>query len=246
MGRANRLKMKNVGLLLCGVLFAASSAPAQTAVVTGQVEIAGSAANGKKAEASNTVVWLTPASSQTVFKMAEQRTQPQLVQHNRAFEPHVLVVEVGTVVQFPNKDHFLHNVFSLFDGKRFDLGFYESGSSKTVRFDRAGVSFLFCNIHPEMTAAVVAVPTPYFSISDASGHVALTGVPDGDYVMHVWSEKSLPEQLKQHEKMVTISATQRTLPAVRIVENTTFSFAHKNKYGQDYVPPPTGSYDHPR
>jgi hypothetical protein len=167
------------------------------------------------------------------------------VQHNRAFEPHVLAVQVGTVVQFPNKDHFLHNVFSLFDGKRFDLGFYEAGSSKTVKFDRAGVSFLFCNIHPEMTAAVVAVPTPYFAVSDSTGHVTIANVPDGNYVMHIWSEKTLLEQLKQYDKPITISASQRSLPAIRITENPNFSLAHKNKYGQDYVPPSGGAYDHP-
>jgi hypothetical protein len=157
----------------------------------------------------------------------------------------VLVVQVGTMVQFPNKDNFLHNVFSLFDGKRFDLGFYEAGSSRRVRFDRAGVSLLFCNIHPEMTAAVISVPTPYFGLSDAAGRVTLTGVPDGKYVMHVWSEKSLPDQMKLLERAVTIAGTQRTLPAIQIAENPNFSWAHKNKDGQDYVPPSGGGYDHP-
>jgi len=64
----------------------------------------------------------------------------------------VLVVPVGSVVDFPNHDPFFHNVFSLFDGKRFDLGLYEAGATNSVRFDRLGVSFLFCNIHPEMSA----------------------------------------------------------------------------------------------
>ena len=63
--------------------------------------------------------------------------------------------------------------------------------------------------------------------------------------MHVWSEKALPEQLKQFEKAVTISASQRSLPGIRITENPDFTFAHKNKYGQDYVPPSGGTYDHP-
>ncbi len=241
MGR--EVRFAGIGLLMCGVLSAMASA--QTTTVTGQVEITNSATKNKKADASNVVVWLTPAGATAAASAAEAHAQPQLVQHNRAFEPHVLAVQVGTQVQFPNKDHFLHNVFSLFDGKRFDLGFYEAGSSKTVRFDRAGVSFLFCNIHPEMTAAVVAVPTPYFAISDASGHVTLASVPDGAYIMHVWSEKSLPEQLKQQDRAVTISASQRTLPAVHIVENPAFSFAHKNKYGQDYDQPPSSTYDHP-
>lgn len=226
-------------------LFFAMQAFGQTSAVTGQVEMTKAGAGAKKSDPGNVVVWLTPASARAAQALGEQKPQPQLVQHNRAFEPHVLAIQVGTAVQFPNKDHFLHNVFSLFDGKRFDLGFYETGSSKTVKFDRAGVSFLFCNIHPEMTAAVVAVPTPYFAVSDSTGHVAIANVPDGDYVMHVWSEKTLPEQSKQYDKPVTISASQRSLPAIQIAESPNFSLAHKNKYGQDYVPPSGGAYDHP-
>jgi len=222
----------------------AQSAFAQNAPVTAQTEVVSNEGATKKTDLANTVVWLTRVNPEAATPQ-EHSAQPQLVQHNRAFEPHVLVVQVGSSVQFPNKDHFLHNVFSLFDGKRFDLGFYEAGSSKTVKFDRAGVSFLFCNIHPEMTAAVVSVPTPYFGVSDSAGRVTIANVPDGSYVMHVWSERSLPEQLKQLEKAVVISSSQRTLPAIRLVENPNFSFAHKNKYGQDYVPPSGGTYDHP-
>jgi hypothetical protein len=154
---------------------------------------------------------------------------------------------VGTGVQFPNKDPFLHNVFSLFNGKRFDLGFYEAGSSKTVHFDKPGVSFLFCNIHPEMNAAVVAVDTPYFGISDRTGHVAIANIPEGRYQLNVWYERSLPDDLKAASRMVTISDTDRTLDPVRIIENTNFALGHKNKYGQDYIPPASTSpsYGHP-
>ena len=55
---------------------------------------------------------------------------PRLVQRNKTFEPHLLVIPAGTTVQFPNEDPFFHNVFSLFDGKRFDLGLYEAGTSR--------------------------------------------------------------------------------------------------------------------
>jgi len=238
-------KMQVTIVMTTGLFFAIQAAVGQTSAVTGQVEMAKPGTGAKKADPGNVVVWLTPANSQAAQVLAQQKPQPQLVQHNRAFEPHVLAIQVGTSVLFPNKDHFLHNVFSLFDGKRFDLGFYEAGSSKAAKFDRAGVSFLFCNIHPEMTAAVVAVPTPYFAVADSTGRVAIANVLDGDYVMHVWSEKTLPEQLRQYDQAVTISASQRSLPAIRIAESPNFSLAHKNKYGQDYAPPSGGAYDHP-
>ena len=191
------------------------------------------------ADVSNVVVWLAPNGSGAAPAPAPSAAHavPQIAQTNKSFDPHILVIQVGTPVQFPNKDPFLHNVFSLFDGKRFDLGFYEAGSSKTVRFDRPGVSFLFCNIHPEMSAAVVAVDTPYFGISNRSGRISIPNVPDGRYQLNVWFERSLPEDLKNAGRMVTISEAGRSLEPIRVFENPNFTPEHKNKYGQDYIPP---------
>ncbi len=152
-----------------------------------------------------------------------------------------------TPVQFPNKNPFPHNVFSLFDGKRFDLGFYEAGASKTVHFDCPGVGFFFCNIHPEMSGAVVAVDTPYFGMSDRNGRVTVPNVPDGRYQLNVWYERSLPEDLKTAGRTVKISEATRFLEPVCVVENPNFTLEHKNKYGQDYIPPAKTSpaYNHP-
>jgi len=209
---------------------------------------------GKKAalprdggDASNVVVWLVPMNGKETAAVAPGRSAPQIEQRNKSFDPHVVVVQIGTPVQFPNRDPFLHNVFSLFDGKRFDLGFYEAGSSKTVHFDRPGVSFLFCNIHPEMSAAVVAVDTPYFGISNRAGKISIPNVPDGDYQLNVWYERSLPEDLKRASRAVTISDSARSLAPIQIVENPSFTPEHKNKYGQDYIPPANSSpvYGHP-
>jgi len=196
---------------------------------------------------SNAVVWLSPLdhplSASDHQRHGHQR--PRLAQRNKSFEPHLLVVEVGTTVDFPNRDPFFHNVFSLFDGKRFDLGLYEAGATNSALFDRVGVSFLFCNIHPEMSAVVVAVNTPYYAISDRSGRASLTDVPDGQYEMHVWSERALPEDLAKQTRAVTISSTSRTLPPIHLADNPNVTTAHKNKYGQDYVPPPDNTYSHP-
>jgi plastocyanin len=190
-------------------------------------------------ELENIVIWLTPLAPAAGAATAPMPAHPapQIAQINKSFDPHVLVIQAGTQVQFPNKDPFLHNVFSLFDGKRFDLGFYEAGSSKTVDFDRPGVSFLFCNIHPEMSGAVIAVDTPYFGMSDRMGRVSIPNVPYGRYQLSVWYERSLPQDLKSAGRTVTISEATRALEPVRIVENPNFTLEHKNKYGQDYVPP---------
>ena len=225
---------------------------AQAPPVTGQVEIVQHAGNqlvpvgagnapGAAPDASDVVVWLSPL-DRAAPPAGAPAHPPQIVQRNKAFEPHVLVVQAGSVVQFPNKDPFFHNVFSLFNGKRFDLGLYEAGSSKGVRFDRPGVSFLFCNIHEEMSAVIVAVDTPYFGLSDRSGRVSISGVPDGRYQLHVWYERSLAEDLKALDRVVTISDGMRTLETLHVVNNPGFTLAHKNKYGEDYVPPPSMGY----
>jgi plastocyanin len=198
-------------------------------------------------DASDIVVWLKPLDAAAKSEVVDASSQKkfQLVQHNKTFQPHVLVVPVGSVVDFPNRDPFFHNVFSLFDGKRFDLGLYEAGASNSVRFDRLGVSFLFCNIHPEMSAVVVAVDTPYYGLSDRKGSVAIQNVPDGKYEIHVWYERSLPDDLKTLTRTIAISSSSKELGTIQVLENPSFTLAHKNKYGQDYAPPPVPSYSHP-
>lgn len=215
---------------------------ARTELVKGRVEKPSPHRSGL--DNSNVVVWLTPLGNNASTPPSSGSTvQPKLTQYNKRFEPHLLVVEVGTVVQFPNKDPFFHNIFSLFDGKRFDLGLYEAGTTRSVRFDRPGVSYLFCNIHAEMSAVIIAVETPYFGLSNQSGIVTIRDVPNGRYQMHVWYERSQPEDLKELTRMVTISDSGRNLDPIKVQYNSDFTSAHKNKYGEDYVPPPSPGYN---
>ena len=225
--------------------------------VTAQVEVGNQteARPGKESPAKNkepsgkgngeVVVWLKPLDASAQRGTGPPPKRQTLVQIHKTFEPHLIVVQIGSVVDFPNRDPFFHNVFSLFEGKRFDLGLYEAGATNSVRFDRAGVSFLFCNIHPEMSAVVVAVDTPYYGISDRGGKVTIVNVPDGRYEAHFWSERGLPDSLKQLTRTVTISEATRNLALAHIAENPSFTTAHKNKYGQEYVPPPGNDYPHP-
>lgn len=129
---------------------------------------------------SNVVVWLEGADAGS-----EAAPQPVLDQRNLQFWPQVLAVRVGTTVKFPNSDRVFHNVFSFRDGKQFDLGLYPVGAVKHVRFDRPGVSRLFCNIHPKMAAYVVAVDSPYFATSDERGAFKID-VPPGNYKYTAW------------------------------------------------------------
>ena len=245
----HRLIIAAVAVLACGGIPAHGQNNDVTVRMVVQRPSASKAEKSAKAaaDASDIVVWLKPLDPGAKSEAEAGTTQKkfQLVQHNKAFHPHVMVVPVGSVVDFPNRDPFFHNVFSLFDGKRFDLGLYEAGATNSVRFDRLGVSFLFCNIHPEMSAVVVAVDTPYYGLSDRKGNVAVQNVPDGRYELHVWYERSLPDDLKALTRTVAVTATSKELGTIQVPENPSFTNAHKNKYGQDYTPPPVPTYSRP-
>lgn len=220
---------------LAAALILAGTAVGQQVAVTGQVEVA--APPHHSHSPADVVVWLTPPEGSAPVQVTELPEQhPSLTQKNKSFSPHLLVIQVGSVVEFPNHDPFFHNVFSLFEGKRFDLGLYEAGTTRRVRFDRAGVCYIFCNIHPEMSAVVIVLDTPYYGISDRRGIVDINKVPPGQYTVHVWNERSLPEDLAQSRREVMVSPAHTSLGKLRIRE-TEVTLAHKNKYGQDYEKP---------
>jgi hypothetical protein len=158
------------------------------------------------------------------------------VQHNKRFEPSLLVVPVGSVVDFPNYDPWFHNVFSLYRGKRFDLGLYQAGAQRSVKFDRIGPSYLFCNIHPGMTGVVLAVESSFFGTSDKTGHYSIADVPPGNYTIHVWYENATPESLRGLQRAVVVEGEHRTLPVISVPVVKQVQRNHKNKYGQDYDP----------
>jgi plastocyanin len=130
----------------------------------------------------NAVVWLEasnlPGGPPTGKVVLDQR--------NLSFNPHVLAVRVGTTVDFPNNDRVFHNVFSFRDGKRFDLGMYPVGALRHVTFDKPGLSRIYCNIHPNMAAYVIAVDSPYFAVSDESGGFTIASVAPRSYTYHAW------------------------------------------------------------
>lgn len=223
-------------IVLSGFLMlAAGTTLAQTVTVRANVK---AAAKGRAARLapSKAVIWLTPESGPVPRAASLPLPHPRLIQHNKAFVPHLLVVPVGSVVEFPNHDPFFHNVFSLFEGKRFDLGLYEAGSTREVHFDKPGVSYIFCNIHAEMSAVVIAVASPYYGISDKNGQIEIPNVPPGNYKLQMWSEAVAPEDLKIKGREIQISSDTADLGDIQ-VPRPPQSLAHKNKYERDYDPP---------
>ena len=127
-------------------------------------------------------------------------------QMDERFVPHVLPVLRGTTVDFPNADDVFHNVFSLSSAKTFDLGRFPRGSAKSERFDRSGVVQVFCHIHSDMSAVVLVLDNPYFTVPTASGRYSIDGVPPGDYAVVGWHERIRPVLRTVH---VTAGQTAR-------------------------------------
>src|SRR5277367_4168740 len=233
-------------LLICLALGAAifqGHAIGQPADVTAQakVKFTGAAKGPEHHSNEGVVLWLTPVDGAVPARSSNTaRNRLQLAQKNKQFVPHLLVVQTGSVVDFPNLDPFFHNVFSLFNGKRFDLGLYESGSSRSVHFDRTGVSYIFCNIHPEMSAVVVSVPTPYFAVSSPSGSLVIRDVAPGTYTMHVWAVGSSDTNLAAIGRRVSVSGNSLDLGTVAL--EVSVPAAHKNKFGEDYEAKKPSSY----
>ncbi len=185
-----------------------------------------------RVDASGVVVWLEPLEGGATRGVAKQRRT--INQRNKRFAPHVIAVETGSQVDFPNDDLFFHNVFSIYNGKKFDLGLYASGESRPVYFNRPGISYIFCNIHPQMSAVVIALDSPYFAVTDSNGNFAIPGVPEGRYRLNMWHERAKPDRLDELKRIVQVTAAGADLSAIRISEEGYLPRPHPNKHGQEY------------
>jgi plastocyanin len=221
-------------LLFASLLSLCAAAMGQNAVVEGSLSIK-HLGDAKGSGNGNVVVWLTPLDRAADLK-STRTVQYRMLQKNKEFHPHVLAVPVGTVVEFPNEDPFFHNVFSLYKGKKFDLGLYEAGASRKVLFDKLGVSFVFCNIHPDMNAYVLALPTIYFDVSDRSGVVRIKDVPYGKYRMSAWYELAEAPELAALERTVEVDGPTVNLGDIQLADSPRFQPKHLNKHGKHYDP----------
>jgi hypothetical protein len=184
---------------------------------------------------SGVVVWLDPLSEVPERPVSPPRSAT-LLQRDKRFTPHVLAIQVGTTVNFPNADPIFHNAFSNFDGQIFDVGLYPPGTSRQVYFRRPGIVRVFCNIHPMMSAVIAVVPTPWFATSDRSGAFAIPEVPPGAYRLRIFHERALAETLAALERDVILGAENMQLSVIRISESGYVAVPHKNKHGEEYPP----------
>lgn len=220
----------------------AVDAQGQTVDVSAHVEVIRHSAQTQRLGSGQVVVWLAPLETAATGAEPPKLQNHTLTQKDKEFFPHLLVVSVGSKVDFPNLDPFFHNVFSLFNGKRFDLGLYEGHSRRSVQFDREGVSFIFCNIHPDMAAIVVSLGTPFYAISAVDGSVALHGVPPGRYRLNVWAENVPADRLSELRRIVDVSPQNTQLGTLRLETSGSSTMHHANKFGEPYKPLPQQPY----
>ncbi len=184
--------MMKTALLLALVTLVALAGPLAAGEIHGQVTCKG------LRNSADAVVYVDQIPGKTFPAPAEHALMDQ---RDLQFQPHVLPVLVGTTVDFLNSDALLHNVFTPDKcADKFNLGSWPQGQKKSYTFAKPCTAALLCNVHPEMEGYILALPTPYFAVTDASGAYSIAGVPDGTYTLKVWHPK-----LKGESKQVTVS-----------------------------------------
>ena len=177
-----------------GLALVAMASVAHAGEIKGTVKAAGARSS------ADAVVYVDTIAGKTFPAPAKHA---ECDQKELLFVPHVLAVQVGTTVDFKNSDTVLHNVFTPDKcADKFNLGSWPQGQIRSYTFKKPCAATLLCNVHPEMEGFVVAVPTPYFAVTDASGAYVIHDVPDGTYTVKVWHPK-----LKEASRQVTVSGS---------------------------------------
>jgi plastocyanin len=183
----------------------------------------------KTVPGAGAVVWIADAAA---AKQAAASARSKIASKNKRFNPHVAVVPAGGTVDFPNLDRIDHNVFSLSEGARFDLGLYRKGGSRAMTFENPGVVRIYCNIHPQMAAVLVVIDGGIWAQAGDDGTAVLANVPAGKAAVHAWDEKG-----GDFTAAVEVPAAGAVPLAIILDGSAWRETGHKNKYGKDYPPP---------
>ena len=231
-GSLRRRTLTGCSLLILSLTAAADVATGET--LRGVVSLVRpEGRQGVKLDQAGAVVWLESMGPGTRPAGSSPKPAATMNQRNQTFAPHVMPVEVGTPVDFPNNDPFPHNVFSNFEGQVFDLQIYAPQTARRVIFRRPGIVRIFCNIHAAMSAVIPVLPTPYFAVTDGTGRFEIQA-PAGSYRLQFWHERAQPEALARLAQNVALSGPAVSLPDTQITIDDQPLPAHKDKYGREY------------
>jgi plastocyanin len=209
---------------VCALLFASGL---NASVVNGKVMFL--TKRGQRPVPNETLVWLEPA-AKAPKRPASTFSMPT---RSKTFVPHVLAIPAGSTVTFPNEDPISHNLFSLTPRHTFDLGLYRKGPGKSRQFDAPGVVNVYCNVHPNMSAVVHVMDTPWYGFADANGDYSLD-VPAGKYRVVAWNEQggTASSDIEVRSDGKVTGATLLTIDGRNLR-----TVAHTNKNGQAYKAP---------
>ena len=200
--------------------------PTPTPVPPGEVrvKVLVTGPDGKTLPAPDAVAWLPGLKGPAP-------APPKMASREKRFEPRVLAVPQGAKVAFPNYDKVFHNVFSLSEASRFDLGLYRNGASRTASFETPGVVRVYCNIHPQMAAYVVVLDGSLYAQSGKDGVAAIAGVPAGRRALRVWEERG-----GEWNGTVAVPPGGTVEVTVSLDATKWKEQPHKNKHGKNYPP----------
>ncbi len=213
-------------LAACLVL---AALPLAAANVTGKVAFV--TKRGQNPIPAETLVWLEPLNGRVIPRAPGTF---QLVTRNKTLVPHVLAVPVGSTVSFPNDDPISHNLFSLSSNNSFDLGLYRKGAGKSQKFTAPGIVNVYCNVHPNMSAVIHVLSTPYFGFADANGNFSVGDVPPGKYRLDVWNEQGGTSGAP----VVDVTSTGPSQAVTLTLDSRNYrATVHMNKVGKPYQAP---------
>lgn len=216
-------------LLCCAAAALLSATGLSAASLSGRVSF--QTKRGQNPAVNETLVWLEPQGNVRVTKRAPAKFQ--MVTRGKLLIPHILAIPVGSTVEFPNDDPISHNLFSLSNANGFDLGLYRKGAGKAHKFDTAGIVNVYCNVHPNMSAVIHVMPTPYYTFADASGTYSFDDLPAGRYRVVAWNEQG-----GTAEMIAEVGSGSAPAVAALTIDSRNYrAQTHSNKEGKPYQAP---------
>jgi len=132
------------------------------------------------------------------------------------YVPHVIALMRGGSVEFRNSDSTMHNIHTMptvAGNKEIDVSEGPRSAPQVRQFPQPEVMMpVRCNNHPWMNAFINVSPTPFFAVTDASGHFEIKGLPEGTYTLAA-----------VHEKMGEQDITVTVKPQATETANFTYS-----------------------
>ncbi len=135
---------------------------------------------------------------------------PVMDQVSQTFTPAVLFVRTGQVAEFRNSDDVLHNIRTRHDETKesaFNIAL-PTGQTFEYTFLNDGFYDVGCDIHPAMSAVVVASRSPYAAQAAADGAFEIAGVTPGDYTLTVYAD------VRKIERPVAVKAGRTAVGTV--------------------------------